>query len=242
MHLQRHAPLATSLARILRQRLRADYADGGRLPSEPEMAAEFGVSRGTVRQALTILEREGAVFRRQGSGTYVNPYALQIQARAETAYEFTDLLRQAGFEASIRPLSVQRQSLPDDMAGALDVEPGSEGLFVRKLFLADDQPAIYCTDVVPSGVIVEPYDDGELHAPIFDFLARRCHQAIEHCLADIIPVVADETLSVLLDLPPGSPLLRFDEVNYNALNQPVMFARVYYRDRFIRFSVLRKKV
>ena len=114
MFLQRRVSLAKSVARILRQRLTLAHADGGRLPSEPDIATELGVSRGTVRQALAILEREGAIFRRQGAGTFVNPYLLHIQARVETAYEFTSLIQQAGYRAGIRVISVARQPLPLD--------------------------------------------------------------------------------------------------------------------------------
>jgi GntR family transcriptional regulator len=44
---------------------------GDRLPSEPELQRELGVSRGTVRKALDDLQREGAVTRSSGRGTFV---------------------------------------------------------------------------------------------------------------------------------------------------------------------------
>lgn len=62
--------------RELSQRLRADiaggrYAVGARLPSEPQLVKQFGVSRPTVARALLDLQNEGLVERRAGSGTYV---------------------------------------------------------------------------------------------------------------------------------------------------------------------------
>jgi GntR family transcriptional regulator len=242
MHIERDVSLASQIARALRLRLRHDYPAGGRLPSEPDMAAAFGVSRGTVRQALTILEREGAIFRRHGSGTYANRHVLRIQTRAEMAYEFTDLLRLAGFDASIRLLAVATQPLPDDVAGRLNGESASEGLVVRKLFLADQHPAIFCVDMIPTCAILAPYDDAELRKPIFEFLEHRCHQSIDYCVTEIVPEVADQELGTLLEIVPGRPFVRFDEVGYSKANEPVLFSRVYYNDRYIRFSVLRKKV
>src|SRR5438309_7340880 len=56
----------------LSERITADQlAVGTQLPSEPKLAAELGVSRATVRDALRALEQEGLVRRVQGSGTYV---------------------------------------------------------------------------------------------------------------------------------------------------------------------------
>lgn len=242
MTLRRHSLLSKNVAHALRQRLRRDYQAGGRLPSELEIAQEYGVSRGTIRDALAILEREGAIFRRQGSGTYVNPYALRIQARIEAAREFTDLIRQSGYRAEIHPLTAERSLLPADIARRLERPPESEALFVRKVFLADGNPAIYCIDVLPAELVREPYQPEELHAPIFDFMRQRCYQTVTLVLADIIPQVMDEELAQILSCPVGQPLLQFDEVSFNTLNKPVLFSRVYYRDTYVRFSVLRRKM
>jgi GntR family transcriptional regulator len=72
-------PLYAQIASELRARMVAGtYPPGARLPSEHELAAEFGVGRPTVRQATELLVRDGALARRQGSGTYVNVPAPEI--------------------------------------------------------------------------------------------------------------------------------------------------------------------
>ncbi len=53
--------------------------EDGRIPSESDLADELGVSRTTIRDALSRLEIEGTVYRRQGSGTFVNEPGLQIK-------------------------------------------------------------------------------------------------------------------------------------------------------------------
>lgn len=239
----RYASLSTQVAREIRKKLRSEYVSGGRLPSEPELAEQFGVSRGTVRQALTILEREGAIFRRHGSGTFVNKYVLRIQARAEYAHEHSDLLRLANYEAAIIPLGVTHRSLPADIGELMDIfAPDTPALEVRKLFQADGQPAIYCLDYIPAHLVCIPYDDKELQEPVFHFLKRHCNLSIGFSLAEIIPVVADEELAGLLSMNPGEPLLRFDEVNHADSGPPAFFSRSYFKDEFIRFTMLRKRV
>lgn len=64
-------PKYQRIADRLREQLRqADYSKISRLPTEKELCTSYGVSRQTVRQALSILEHEGLIERRQGSGAY----------------------------------------------------------------------------------------------------------------------------------------------------------------------------
>ncbi len=74
--------------RGISRQLRADiaagrYAAGARLPSEPQLVKQFGVSRPTVGRALLDLQNEGLIERRAGSGTYVKGNA-PVQAASST--------------------------------------------------------------------------------------------------------------------------------------------------------------
>ena len=65
-------PLRHRLAQELRGRILAgEWAPGERLPSEPELARRRTVSRSSLRSAIAMLEEDGYVSRRRGSGTYV---------------------------------------------------------------------------------------------------------------------------------------------------------------------------
>ena len=54
---------------------RGRHASGDKLPSERELAAAYGTSRTSIRQALEALVREGVLFRAMGKGTFVTPCA-----------------------------------------------------------------------------------------------------------------------------------------------------------------------
>jgi DNA-binding GntR family transcriptional regulator len=65
-------PLYYQLGEILKQKLDEGGWEANTLfPSERELEEHFGVSRAVVRPALNLLERDGAIYRRRGSGTYV---------------------------------------------------------------------------------------------------------------------------------------------------------------------------
>ncbi|MFD7644530.1 GntR family transcriptional regulator [Kitasatospora sp. NPDC059795] len=72
-------PLYRTLAHRLQERIDSGtYPAGARLPSEPELSAEFGVNRLTVRQAVAELERAAAVEIRRGVGTFVRGPAVRV--------------------------------------------------------------------------------------------------------------------------------------------------------------------
>ncbi len=69
---QSPTPLYHQLAEKLMAGIRAGtYAPGGRIPSEHQLAASYGIGRPTVRQAIDSLVRKGLLSRRRGAGTFV---------------------------------------------------------------------------------------------------------------------------------------------------------------------------
>jgi len=72
LNTQSPIPLYRQLADILMEAIHGgDYPPGSRIPSEPQLAREYGIGRPTVRQAIDVLVRKGMLERRRGSGTYV---------------------------------------------------------------------------------------------------------------------------------------------------------------------------
>jgi GntR family transcriptional regulator len=82
----KRSPRYVVVAAELRHRIRAGaIPPGSLLPSEPQLIAEFGDSRGTIRDALALLRAEGLLVTEQGRGTYVRP-VLPVRRVASTRY------------------------------------------------------------------------------------------------------------------------------------------------------------
>ena len=68
-------PLWRQLAEILRGKIiSGEYEPGRRMASELTLTQEYGLARGTVRQAMKALEDEGLIVRVQGRGTFVTEH------------------------------------------------------------------------------------------------------------------------------------------------------------------------
>src|SRR5262249_32649426 len=66
------APLVSQTAAAIRARIEAGrWQSGEQLPSEPQLANELGISRGTLRESVRLLISDGLLDRRHGVGTFV---------------------------------------------------------------------------------------------------------------------------------------------------------------------------
>jgi len=105
---------ASGIATLLKEAISAgQYQPDERLPPERELAEHFGAARNTVRQALNLLEKEGLVIRRAGSGTYVQVPIAQgvggLPSLREIA-EITSPVELIDVRIAIEPVIVQMAS------------------------------------------------------------------------------------------------------------------------------------
>lgn len=123
-----------SLYRQLETILRDRIADGelrpaDRLPSEDALGERFGISRGTVRQALDALERDGLIERTRGRGTFVSARAATFAER--TRLPFAAMAAQATLAQ--RLMRTGSAVPPPVVAEALALAPGQEAPFFIRL-------------------------------------------------------------------------------------------------------------
>lgn len=226
--------------------VQGQFADS-RVPPEMELAELLGVSRTTVREALSRLEMEGTISRRQGSGTFVNDPVLQIRSRLDEIWSYEAVLRAHGFTPSTRVLEAYAltagdEGLPKNIINELSLAADEQVLFTSKLFLEDDVPVILAHNYLPMRLLAEPYTAEDLERPVYDFLEMFSHRRLAYYLSEIMPIAADSELAEALLIAPGTPLIAFDEIGYDDDNVPILKAMSYFRDDLLRFRILRRRV
>jgi GntR family transcriptional regulator len=225
----------------LKQRiLRAEFEDG-RIPSETELASALGVSRTTIRDALSRLELEGVIYRKQGAGTFVNTAGLQIKLRLEEIWAYEAMLEAHGYAPSTQIISVTQELASPSIVQDLNLPVDDKLLVIKKLFLADEQPVILTTNYLPVNLIKQPYSRDDFHTPIYQFLPQFCQQYLAYYLSEIVPLVASDELAHTLHIPKQNPLIAFEEIGYNQDNQPVVKAFSYFRDDLLRLRLIRRE-
>jgi GntR family transcriptional regulator len=134
-------------------RLRAQIGSGAlppgeRLPSEPDMAAEYEASRNTVRLAIALLTNQGLVVSRQGLGTFVHEPAHPFTAllsriespRSEQHVSAALPVVSADDESEMARLVVEADAASPSVAEKLGVKPGDEVVIRRSQHFIGDVP------------------------------------------------------------------------------------------------------
>lgn len=228
----RHEEIAEELRRAID---REEYTVGSRLPAETDLAARYGVSRGTVRQAVAALTAEGLIGSRQGARRVV--LASRRSQSFEELRSFAQWARAMGREATGHVVSSQyRPAAPEDSV-RLQLPTGTPVLHVLRVRGLDGDPVllertVYASWISPAVEAVEPdcpsvtqrlYEDTGL---VFAYG--------EHVI-DAVAAGAQD--AELLDVRRTSPLLRVRRVTTTREGRPVEWSDDRYRPDAITFSV-----
>jgi len=240
--IKRSPSLTDQVKSHIKQQILANVFNDDRVPAEVDLASELGVSRTTVRDALSRLENEGVIYRKQGAGTFVNRPGLQIRSRLEEIWSYEDALEAHGYQPSTHLIETYIEPANAAVAAGLNIAAGEPMLVVHKLFHEDNQPVILTHNFIPQKLIRKPYTNEALVSPVFEFLSEYGDQHLSYYLSDIVPILAQGSLAARLQVPPSTALISFEEIGYNEENEPILQSFSYFRDDLLRLRLIRRKV
>jgi GntR family transcriptional regulator len=216
---------------VLRDRIAGGRLDDqGALPAEQALAAEYGVSRVTVRRALAELEQEGLISRRRGAGTFV----LGAGAKPIVA-DFSDVLANLvamGRDTAVRLLAFDYREPPAAIASTLKLNTGEKTQFSVRVRLIDGQPFSHLTTHVPQRIGVT-YTEADLAARPLLSLLERSGVEIERATQEVTAVLATPEVAAALEVEVGSALLGTTRTVFAADGSGVEHLSALYRpDRY----------
>jgi len=232
--------LFSRLADSLRQDILANrMPPGHKLPSESELQASFGVSRITVRQALSSLHAEGLIEKVNGKGSFVTrPNELPDMGPLIGFYEH---MRKQGRNAIGRILSVREIGAPAAAAHALDVPVGHTLLTMRSLRLVDGKPLAlvqaFAEPALMRSLIQEDVNTNDVVVLLETRLGHRLRS--NRIEAQAIP--ANASHAKLLEVERGAPLLRIDFTPIDASGQSMVYSEMYFRGDSFTYKAIVKR-
>lgn len=207
----------------------ASYRSGQPLPSESNLADEFHVSRMTVRRALDELEREGYIYRVQGSGSF--PTGKRFRQGVYRIRSLEEMALERGQDAVpfTRVLgSGLTTDVPPEVVRALELESGAAVVEIVRLRGVNDEPLLlerrYLRPDRAEGVLRFDLTGESLHDLIVSRLKLEIVR-VEQTL-DALNLEPDEAR--LLGLPSGTASFLMRRVSFDALG-PLSLARYFVR-------------
>jgi GntR family transcriptional regulator len=239
VELQRHAG-TTAHAQIERWFMDAiaggELAPGDRLPREQDLAGSFGVSRMTLRQALSELEGRGVIERVPGraGGTFIREPKIECDLTGLAG--FTEQLRRANLKARARVISAETVTAPRAVATALRVQRSALVHEVVRVRLADRLPLALERSYFPAEVFPDLLSQ-RLTGSLYRLMGRRYKQEPRTAVEALEPVRSTATEAKLLGLDPETALMLIERTAFTAAGLPVEYARDLFRPDRIRISV-----
>ena len=212
-----------------------EWPSNYRLHTEPELAAEWGVSRGTLRRALSTLIGEGLLKQVKGRGTFVTSTIIE-PAIAQKLTTLSEDFASQGFDVATTVLACELIEAPRPVASLLDVAPGQRLLRLRRL-RSTERGALALlvnfvrTDLAP-GIEQVDFTGNTL----FGTLEHRYQLNIAAGRRTFTAEEASPEVSRQLGVDVGSPVQYLEQVTYLADGRPIEYSDVWINSKLLRVT------
>lgn len=210
------------------------------LPSEDEISQSLGVSRLTVREAITVLEKEGVVSRVQGKGTLVNSFVTKLDNRIDSGSDIEGALKKHGYDVRFEVLSLEYKIASEYEQAQMGIDDEGEILVIEKVLYANDKPVAVYIDRIPKNNLKSiDFSKDDFIPTIFPIVERLCGLNISHDVVKIKATGCNEKLSKIFDLKLDTPLISFEVLEYTREGAVVMYNTEHYTGEFVDFTICR---
>lgn len=211
------------------------YSENEIIPSEVDLAAEYNVSRPTIRQAIQGLVSEGYLERKKRKGTVV--------IRKKIPQDFTHVLQSynneikgKGLEPRTKVISFKLEEPNSEVAEKLNLKEGESVYKVVRLRYAGNDPVVFVITYLKASLL----PDFLKH----DFTKESLYNVLSLYNLPIISITrylevmkADESTSVLLDIEMGDPIFRFISIGHTHNREAIEYSIAKYRGDLNSFVI-----
>jgi len=218
-------PRYLSIASTIRRKIsQGSYSPSLLLPSQKELARIFQTSIMTVRQALSVLEREGLIVFEHGVGTFVAPGG--TKDRVLRLQGFQDEMEEHSIRISTRIVERSLSVLEETISKLLCAADDTSVCRITRLRLLGEQPIVVQRSYMPlkySDVVKNYTEDKSLYT----YLGKISGQILMRSHEIIHPVDLNTEEATLLRQPEGSPAFRSRRLSSNLAGEAVLYDEAY---------------
>jgi DNA-binding GntR family transcriptional regulator len=230
-------PLYQQIEGVIRGRITSrQWPKSYKLKAEDELAEEFGVSRGTLRQALQTLVEEGMLTQVQGKGTFVSAPSgdLPLAQRLITMHE---ALGATGQDFTTELLAQEVARGPDDVRALLDLPADEELLYLHRRLTVEDEPFVALHNWVRIALCLELWEVDFSTTALFEALENLCGLDIGWGHRNFTATTAGDNAG-LLKAQENEPVLHLEQITYLSDGRPLEYSNVWVRGEKLRLTTI----
>jgi GntR family transcriptional regulator len=232
-------PLYHQLKQIVLQRIQsAEWQTGDLIPSEQELQDAYGLSRTTVRLALSDLVADGLLVRERGRGTFVaHPARRPVTHDPASGLPLSAYIVKQGLQPTWKLLRGEWVIAPDAVREALGLDVGIGVYNMELLFSADNEPIGHHSVFVPRHALSHVAYDAFDEAGWLAFMRELPRTPGYRTQRTIQAVSADADRRALLDLDANAPVLSIQALTYDSDEQPVQLILAYFNGVRFKYQI-----
>ena len=216
-----HLPLYVQLQRMLREDiLKGKYKEGDMIPSETQLSSRFGITRSTVRKAISILVNEGYLHQVHGKGTYV--CLKQMKYNIWNFGGFTDYLKSRNDTTVSKLVSIHKTIVDSKEYLEIKRARGVKKDNDKPLYLTIDD-SLVPLDLFPE---IESYDFAV--ESLYNVMRTKYHVYPKRAELKLSSVNSDKLTRDVFSLPRPIPLLMAQGKIYDVNNVEIERVKVIY--------------
>ena len=209
-----------------------------RLPDERSLAEEYSVSRSSMKRALGVLEQAGIVFKKRGSGTFINP--LYLKNKALFRYDgsnlgLTDSFKVPGKKQTIKLIDFKVIKAPKGIAQDLFLNSNDFVYEFKRLRLLDDQPFLIETGYLPIKIVPELTPE-ILQGSLFNYLEEQQNKAVTKSFLNITVQPSSSEDQSLMKLRDTEPVGVMDGIFFLDDGTPFEVSNMRVHYEYMRFN------
>ena len=218
-------PLRAQVEQLLRELIRQpEYQEGKLLPEEVKLAAQLGISRGTVRSGIGKLVFEGVLEHKAGVGTRVSHHHAESGIRAWRS--FTREMASKGFTVQNFRLNYRMVALGAEAARALQLNSGTRVWRLDRVRGWNDKPVLQSISWFHPRLGLK--GDEDFTVPLYETLEQQTGVRPHHAREEFLATISDARVSRLLHISGSTPLLLRRHTVFDQGSRPFEFAEVRY--------------
>lgn len=226
---------------ILNYIYESGLAAGTLLPAESHFVNQLGISRGTLREAMRVLEEEGVVRRKQGIGTLICDTKNLIRSTLDINESVSEMIIGKGMKPGSKDTRIEKIRAHKEISEKLNINPGDPVISLTRVRTANKVPVAYTIDFLPLGIFPATFSQDFENGSLYTYMEEKLGTELTNSILQIQPIKASKSIARNLDIKPGTLMMLLKQTDTNTSNEPLLYSEEYFvADRFA-FTVYRRR-